>query len=172
MSQYYVNTFDIICQTVFYNFLWGVGVLSAVLWLWGHARQFHWLGVTQIKLSAWNKGTRSPVSRGRCDTTLCHTECQFIDTSVSLFRSNDFLTPIYCITLFSGDMLTPFQGVRYDTKRHPRVILSEVLSGSLFTSKTDDNQNCGDIVYNVFALANLICKRSEQINPTQFIPSI
>ena len=40
---------------------------------------------------------------------------------------------------------------------------------SVFSSKTDVNQNCGDIVYNVFALAKLIC---EQSNTTQFIPSV
>ena len=39
---------------------------------------------------------------------------------------------------------------------------------SVFSSKTDVNQNCGDIVYNVFALAKLIC---EQSNTTQFISS-
>ena len=44
----------------------------------------------------------SPISLARCDTWVCHTEWQFIDTSVSLFRSNGLLTPIYCITHYRG----------------------------------------------------------------------
>ena len=46
------------------------------------------------------------------------------------------------------------------------VILSEVLSGSLLTSKTDVYSNCDTVIYNGFAFSKLICEWNKQSNIT------